>query len=53
MTEDQSTETVRLRQIIAQALAAMQALHPSATSDLSDVEYARLWNATMEMLENA
>ena len=30
--------------------AAMDALHPSAAGDMSDGDYARLWNATREQL---
>lgn len=44
-------EAMRLLGVIAQAAAAMQAMHPDAPSDLSDADYARLWNATADMLE--
>ena len=30
--------------------AAMDALHPSAAGDMSDGDYARLWNATRKQL---
>lgn len=45
------TENKRLREALDQTLATMQALHPSSAGDMSDGDYARLWNATMEVLE--
>ena len=53
MPGDNNTDAVivRLKGIIGQTLAAMEALHPSAAGDMSDADYARLWNATMKQLE--
>jgi citrate lyase beta subunit len=46
-------EISRLRGIIASAAAAMDSLHPEASSgEMTDAEYASLWNATVEMLSN-
>lgn len=43
-------EIERLQDIITQAFHAMEAMHPDAPTDMSATEYARLWNATAEML---
>lgn len=48
---DVEQEAARLKGILAQVLGAMQAMHPDNNSDLSNAEYARLWNATVELLE--
>lgn len=39
-----------MAEALEQTAAAMDALHPSAAGDMSDAEYARLWNATREQL---
>lgn len=39
-----------LRALLSQATATLQAMHPTAASDLSDAELARLYNATMDAL---
>jgi hypothetical protein len=44
-------ENKRLREALDQTLATMQALHPSSAGDMSNGDYARLWNATMAALE--
>lgn len=44
-------ENARLREALDQTLATMQALHPSSAGDMSNGDYARLWNATMAALE--
>jgi hypothetical protein len=40
----------RLREALKQADAAMEALHPGTAGDMSDGDYARLWNATRDAL---
>lgn len=57
MTHDEITckalaEVGRLNSILAQTLAALHALSPNANADLDDAGYARLWNATIAMLES-
>ena len=46
-------EVARLREALEQAGAAMDALHPDAAGDMSDGDYARLWNATRDSVAAA
>lgn len=39
-----------MAEALEQTAAAMDALHPSAAGDMSDGDYARLWNATRDRL---
>jgi hypothetical protein len=40
-----------MAEALEQTAAAMDALHPSSAGDMSDSDYARLWNATRDRLE--
>lgn len=40
-----------MAEALEQTAAAMDALHPPAAGDMSDADYARLWNATRDRLE--
>jgi hypothetical protein len=40
-----------MAEALEQTAAAMDALHPSSAGDMSDSDYARLWNAARDRLE--
>ncbi len=44
-------EAPAMAEALEQTAAAMDALHPSSAGDMSDADYARLWNATRDALE--
>ena len=46
-------ELAAAREALRAAGAAMEALHPDAAGDMSDADYARLWNATHEAIRAA
>jgi hypothetical protein len=40
-----------MAEALEQTAAAMDALHPSSAGDMNDGDYARLWNAARDRLE--